>query len=73
MMQIDASSTQASEQAEATNVLFEPEIYRPAVVDEAMRDDEDVRSVSTHAGGHTSMISNYKTDLDPTLFSANKM
>ena len=71
MMQVDASSTQASEQApEANNVLFEPEIYRP-VVDEPM--DDDVHSVSTHAGVNASMISNYKTGLDPSLFAANRM
>lgn len=59
---------------EPNNVLFEPEIYRP-VIDEAMQeDDEDKHSVSTHAGGvNMSMVSNYRTDLDPSLFAANRM
>jgi hypothetical protein len=70
MMQVDASSTQASENQAPSNVLFEPEIYRP-VEDEPMMDD--ARSVSTHAGINASMISNYTTNLDPSLFSANRM
>ena len=42
-------------------------------MDHHMDDDaEEVQSVSTHAG-HVSMVSNYKSDLDPTLFAANKM
>lgn len=58
---------------QASNVLFEPEIYRPPV-DEQMHDDDDDRhSVSTHAGVNASMVSNYKTNLDPALFAANKM
>jgi hypothetical protein len=35
--------------------------------------EEDNVSVSTHAGVNASMVSNYKTDLDPSLFAANKM
>jgi hypothetical protein len=35
--------------------------------------EEDRHSVSTHAGVNMSMISNYKTGLDPSLFAANKM
>lgn len=58
--------------ANPDNVLFEPEIYRPAAVEDQKMDDDNV-SVSTHAGMHTSMVSNYKTDLDPALFAANKM
>ena len=60
-------------QPNAANVLFEPEIYRPPVIEEDKHMDDDVQSVSTHAGMHTSMISNYKSDLDPALFTANKM
>ena len=59
-------TTEASH--EPSNVLFEPEIYRPQPVDDQMIDDGDAHSVSTHAGVHTSMVSNYKTDLDPALF-----
>jgi hypothetical protein len=51
-------------------VLFEPEIYRPQEEDEAM----DVQSASTHHGlANMSMVSSYKTDLDPSLFAAQKM
>lgn len=70
MMQVDSESTQASQAPDGGNVLFEPEIYRPQI-DEAMEDD--ARSVSTHAGVNASMVSNYKTGLDPSLFSANRM
>lgn len=35
--------------------------------------EEDIRSVATHAGVNMSMMSNYKTGLDPSLFAANKM
>lgn len=68
-------TTQATVASNPANVLFEPEIYRPpAAVDDHMHDDEDDRrSVSTHAGANASMVTNYKTDLDPTLFAANKM
>jgi hypothetical protein len=39
-----------------------------------MSDDEDRVSVSTQAGAaNISMVSNYKTGLDPALFAANKM
>ncbi len=34
---------------------------------------EDNVSVSTHAGVNASIVSNYKSDLDPALFAANKM
>ena len=54
------------------NVLFEPQIYR-APVEEDKQMEEDNVSVSTHAGANASMVSNYKTDLDPSLFAANKM
>ncbi len=60
-------------QPNAANVLFEPEIYRPPAFEEDKHMEDDARSVSTHAGMHTSMISNYKSDLDPALFAANKM
>lgn len=64
-------STHASVADTGSNVLFEPEIYRP--VPENEMHDDDVRSVSTHAGVNASMISNYTTGLDPTLFMANRM
>jgi hypothetical protein len=35
--------------------------------------EEDNVSVSTNAGANVSIVSNYKTDLDPALFAANKM
>jgi len=63
-------STDASV-AGTSNVLFEPEIYRPVaepVADDRMVDEEDHLSVSTHAGVNASLISTYKTDLDPALF-----
>ena len=68
-------STEASV-AGASNVLFEPEIYRPVpepVADDRMEEEDDHVSVSTHAGVNASLISTYKTDLDPALFQANKM
>ena len=55
-----------------TNVLFEPEIYRPTVEEDKNMEEDNV-SVSTHAGVNASMVSNYKSDLDPALFAANKM
>ena len=76
-MIVDTDSTQASvaggDGQNGNNVLFEPEIYRPEPQQNIDMQDDDVRSVSTHAGAHTSMVSNYKTDLDPSLFAANKM
>lgn len=62
-----------ADNSDSGNVLFEPAIYRPdPVVADNMDMEDDHISVSTH-GGHTSIISNYKTDLDPALFAANKM
>ncbi len=74
-MQMDTSNlaTAVPQQPNPANVLFEPEIYRPAPMEEDKHMEDDVQSVSTHAGMHTSMISNYKSDLDPALFAANKM
>lgn len=77
-MQVDTSITTAASamgDGEAGNVLFEPEIYRPIEIEENanehMHDDEDdKRSVSTHAGINMSMASNYKTGLDPSMFAA---
>ena len=64
------TSTAASQPEDSGNVLFEPEIYRPQEEDEAM----DVQSASTHHGlANMSMVSSYKTDLDPSLFAAQKM
>lgn len=71
-MDISSLAVSAPLPANPDNVLFEPEIYRPVVEEDHKMDDDNV-SVSTHAGLHTSMISNYKTDLDPALFAANKM
>jgi len=71
-MDISSLAVSAPLPANPDNVLFEPEIYRPPVEEDHKMDDDNV-SVSTHAGMHTSMISNYKTDLDPALFAANKM
>lgn len=71
-MDISSLAVSAPLPANPDNVLFEPEIYRPVVEEDHKMDDDNV-SVSTHAGMHTSMISNYKTDLDPALFAANKM
>ena len=56
-----------------SNVLFEPQIYRPPVEEEDKDMVEDNVSVSTHAGVNASIVSNYKSDLDPALFAANKM
>lgn len=62
-----------------TNVLFEPSIYRPEqpVFEQGethmLDDEDDRRSVSTHLGGQSSIVTNYKSDLDPSLFQANKM
>ena len=74
-MQMDTSNlaTAVPQQPNPANVLFEPEIYRPPPMEEDKNMDDDVQSVSTHAGMQTSMISNYKSDLDPALFAANKM
>lgn len=58
-------------QVNPANVLFEPEIYRPQEDDHMS--EEDIRSAHTHAGVNMSMMSNYKTGLDPSLFAANKM
>jgi hypothetical protein len=55
-----------------SNVLFEPQIYR-APIEEDKNMEEDNVSVSTHAGANVSIVSNYKSDLDPALFAANKM
>lgn len=54
------------------NVLFEPQIYRPPVEEDKNMEEDNV-SVSTHAGVNASIVSNYKSDLDPALFAANKM
>jgi len=64
--------TTAASVSQASNVLFEPEIYRPPAEENDQMEDEHV-SASTHAGVNASMISNYKTGLDPALFQANKM
>jgi hypothetical protein len=42
-------------------------------VEEDKNMEEDNVSVSTHAGVNASIVSNYKSDLDPALFAANKM
>lgn len=72
-MDISSLAISAPLPANPDNVLFEPEIYRPLPEEDHKMDNDDNVSVSTHAGQHTSMISNYKTDLDPALFAANKM
>ena len=70
---MEPMDTTAGSVSQASNVLFEPEIYRPpAETNDHMEEDEHV-SASTHAGVNQSMISNYKTGLDPALFQANKM
>lgn len=68
-MQMETTSvTTAASASQASNVLFEPEIYRPQPVDEHMSDDDDKQSVSTYAGHQSAIVSNYKSDLDPSLF-----
>jgi hypothetical protein len=69
---MEPMDTTAASVSQASNVLFEPEIYRPPVEENDQMEDEHV-SASTHAGVNASMISNYKTGLDPALFQANKM
>lgn len=65
------ASTVGSQQEDSSNVLFEPEIYRPQ---EEEDDAMDGQSTSTHHGlANMSMVSSYKTDLDPSLFAAQKM
>lgn len=71
---MDTSSLAISQPlpANPNNVLFEPQIYRPPVEEDKQMEEDNV-SVSTHAGANVSIVSNYKTDLDPALFAANKM
>ncbi len=71
---MDTSSLAISQPlpANPNNVLFEPQIYRPPVEEDKHMEEDNV-SVSTHAGANVSIVSNYKTDLDPALFAANKM
>lgn len=69
------TSTAVASSSGTNNVLYEPEIYRPQEEEEEEVIDEqmvETQSIST-IGGQESIVSNYKTDLDPSIFAAHKM
>ena len=68
---MDATSNAST--AIQSHVLYEPEMYRPPADEAMIEEEDDAHSVSTHAGVNASMISSYKTGLDPALFAANRM
>jgi hypothetical protein len=65
---MEPMDTTAASESQSSNVLYEPEIYRPEPEDNDRMEGDDHVSASTHAGVNASMISNYKTGLDPALF-----
>ena len=54
-----------------SNILYDPQQH----LESQFLEDEmiETQSVSTVGGGAEKIISNYKTDLDPTLFATQKM
>ena len=62
---------ESQQQPSTGNILYDPQQH----LDDQFLEDEmiETQSISTVGGGAEKIVNNYKTDLDPTLFSTQKM